>query len=61
MFVSTYQNYDAMTSQELLELLVLGLLIVRVGSEFVVWLLTLLPVATERISPLPVYNEHLLS
>jgi len=61
MFVSTHQNYDAMTSQELLELLVLGLLIIRVCSESAVWLLTLLPVATERIVFLPVYNGHLPS
>ena len=44
MFVPTHQNYDAMTSQELLELLALGLLIVRVCSESAVSLLTLLPV-----------------
>jgi len=61
MYVSTDQNYDAMTSREPLELLVLGLLIVRVGSESVVGLLTLLPVATERIVCLPVYNGHLPS
>jgi len=46
MFVSADHGYDTMTSEELLKLLVLGLLIVRVGSESAVWLLTMLHLPT---------------